>query len=88
MCAVTYRRIAMAINLATFLESFVNCCLFACCPGGRWGNTEQVVARCWRPVASGVALDMPHWAMLSVLLWRIRKTFETGCNGGAFVCHH
>jgi hypothetical protein len=21
-------------------------------------------------VASGVALDMPHWAMLSVLLWR------------------
>jgi hypothetical protein len=28
MCAVTYRRIAMAINLATFLESFVDCCLF------------------------------------------------------------
>jgi hypothetical protein len=30
----------MAINLATFLESFVDCCLFACCPGGRWGDTE------------------------------------------------
>jgi hypothetical protein len=48
----------MAINSATFLESFVDCCLFACCPGGRWGNTERVVAQCRHPVASGVALDM------------------------------
>jgi hypothetical protein len=77
----------MAINLATFLESFVDCCLFACCPGGRWGNTEQVVARCRRPMASGVALDMPHRAMPSVLLRRIRKAFETDRDGGAFVCH-
>jgi hypothetical protein len=68
MCTVTYRRIAMAINLATFLESFVDCCLFACCPGGRWGNTEQVVTQCQRSVASGVALDMTHWAIPSVLL--------------------
>jgi hypothetical protein len=45
---------------------------------------EQVVDRWWCPVASEVALDMPHWAMPSVLLWRIRKTFETGCNRGAF----
>jgi hypothetical protein len=88
MCAVTYRRIAMAINLATFLESFVDCCLFACCPGSRWGNTEQGVAQCQRPVVSGVALDMLHQAMPSVLLRRIRKVFETGCNGGAFVRHH
>jgi hypothetical protein len=84
MCAVLYRRIAMAINLATFLESFVDCCLFACCPGSRWGDTEQVVARCGHTVASGVALDMLHWAMPSVLLWRICKAFKTGCNGGAF----
>jgi hypothetical protein len=76
-----YRRIAMAINLATFLESFVDCCLFACCTGGHWGNTEQVVAQCQRPVASRVALDMLHWAMLSVLLWRIRKAFESGRDG-------
>jgi hypothetical protein len=77
----------MAINLATFLESFVDCCLFACCPGGCWGNTEQVVAQCQHPVASGVALDMPHWTMPSVLLRRIRKAFEMGCDGGAFVHH-
>jgi hypothetical protein len=44
MCAVTYRRIAMAIKMATFLGVFVDCCLFACCPGGRWGDTERVVA--------------------------------------------
>jgi hypothetical protein len=58
----------MAIKMACFLGVFVDCCLFACCPGGHWGNTEQVVARCRRPVASGVALDMPHQARLSVLL--------------------
>ena len=33
MCAVTYRHIAMAINTATFLGVFVDCCLLACCSG-------------------------------------------------------
>ena len=79
-----YWRIAMPIKTATFLESFVDCCLFACCPGGRWGDTEQVVARCRQPVASGVALDMPHQAMPSVLLRHIRKAFKMGHNEGAF----
>jgi hypothetical protein len=67
MCAVTYRRIAMAIKTASFVRVFVDCCLFACSPDGRWGNTEQVVAQCQHPVASGVALDMLHWAMRFVL---------------------
>jgi hypothetical protein len=40
MCAVMYRRIAMAIKTASFLGVFVDCCLFACCPGGRWVDTE------------------------------------------------
>jgi hypothetical protein len=40
MCAVTYRRITMAIETASFLGVFVDCCLFACCPGSRWGDTE------------------------------------------------
>ncbi len=87
MCAVTYRRIAMAIKTASFLGVFVDCCLFACCPGGRWGNTEQVVTRCRPPVASGVALDMPHWAMPSVLLWRTAVAIETAGGRGAFVRH-
>ncbi len=77
ICAVTYRRITMAINTACFLGVFVDCCLFACCPGGRWGNMEQVVTRCRHPVASGVALDMLHQAMPSVLLRRTAVTIET-----------
>ncbi len=44
MHAVTYQRIAMAIEMAIFVCVFFDCCLYACCPGGRWGNTEQVVA--------------------------------------------
>jgi hypothetical protein len=77
MCAVTYRRIAMAIKTATFLGVFVDCCLFACCPGGCWGNTYQVVAQWQHPVASGVALDVPHRAMPSVLLRRTAVAIET-----------
>jgi hypothetical protein len=75
--AVMYWRIAMAIKTACFLGVFVDCCLFVCCPGGRWGNTEQVAARCRHPVASGVALDMPHWAMPSVLLRRTAVAIKT-----------
>jgi hypothetical protein len=44
MRAVMYQRITMAIETASFVGVFVDCCLFACCPGGHWGNTEQVVA--------------------------------------------
>jgi hypothetical protein len=87
MCTVTYRRIAMAIKTARFLGVFVDCCLFVCCPGSHWGDTEQVVTRCRRPVASGVALDMPHWTMLSVLLWHTVVAIKTAGGRGAFVRH-
>jgi hypothetical protein len=88
MHAVMYRCIAMAIKTATFLGVFVDCCLFACCPGGRWGNTEQVVARWQLPGASSVALDLLHWAMPCSLLQRVRMAIEMACNGGTFVRHH
>jgi hypothetical protein len=88
MRAVTYWRTAAAINtMATFLGVFVDCCLFACCSGGHWGNPKQVVTRCWRPVASGVALDMPHRAMPSVLLRRTAVAIKTAGGQGAFVRH-
>jgi hypothetical protein len=77
MHAVTYRRIAMAIKTASFVGVFVDFCLFACCPGGYWGNMEQVVARCRRLVASGVALDMLHWVMCFVPHWRTAVAIET-----------
>jgi hypothetical protein len=67
MHTVMYRRIAMAIKTASFVGVFVDCCLFACCPGGRWGDTERVVAQWRHQVAFGIALDMLHWAMRFVL---------------------
>jgi hypothetical protein len=78
MRPITYRRIAMAIKMASFAGVFVDCCLYACCPGSRWGNMEQVVAQCQCPVASGVALDMPHQAMPSVLLRHIAVAVMLG----------
>jgi hypothetical protein len=87
MCAVLYQCIAMVIETASFLGVFVDCCLVVCCPGGHWGNTEQVVAQCRHPVASRVALDMPHWVMLSVLLRCTAVAIETAGRRGAFVRH-
>jgi hypothetical protein len=36
-------------------------------------------------VASGVALDMLHWAMPHVLLQRLHMVIKMACDGGAFV---
>jgi hypothetical protein len=87
MHTVSYRHIAMTIKTASFVGKFFDFCLFACCPGRRWGNTEQVAAQCWHPVASGVALDMPHWTMPSVLLRRTTVAIKTAGGRGAFVHH-
>jgi hypothetical protein len=88
MRTVLYRRTIIAINMDTCLGVFVDCCLFASCSGSRWGNTEQVVAQCRCPVASKVALDMPHRAMPSVLLRRTAVAIKTAGRQGTFVCHH
>ena len=87
MSAVSYRRMTMAIKTASFAGVFVDCCFFACCPGGRWGDTERVLARCRHPVASGVALIMPHWVMPSELLRRTAMAIKTAGGRGAFVRH-
>jgi hypothetical protein len=63
MHAVLYQRSAAAIKMASLLATFFCRCFVCCCPGGRWGDTERVVARWQRPVASGVALDMLHWVI-------------------------
>jgi hypothetical protein len=67
-----YWAMRMVLYRCTTVALFV-----CCCPGGRWGNTEQVVAQWQRPVASGVALDMPHRAMPSVSLRRTAVAIET-----------
>ncbi len=82
MHAVMYWCIAMAIKTASFVGVFVDCCLFACYHGGRWGNMEQIVAQCRRPVASGVALDMLHWVMYFVLHRHTAMDIKTANNGG------
>ncbi len=87
MRVVLYRRIVMAIKTASKVGVLFDCCFVDCCPGGRWGNTEQVGARCRHPVAYGVALDMPHWEMPSVLLQRTAVAIETASGRGAFVRH-
>ena len=56
-----------------------------CRHGGRRSNTERVAARWQLPVASDVALDMPHWAMPCALLQRLRMTIEMACNGGTLL---
>jgi hypothetical protein len=77
MRAALYFSIALVIKTASFVRVFVDCCLFACCPGRCWGNTEGVVAQCRHPVASRVALNMPHLAMPSVLLRRTVVVIKT-----------
>ena len=46
-------------------------CFVCCRPVSRQGDTERVVARWQRPMASGVALDMLHQAMWHVSLQRL-----------------
>ncbi len=82
MHVVLYWCTTAAMNMATFLGLFVDCCLFAYCPGGRWGNTELVVTQWRHPVASGVALDMLHWAMHFILHQRTAMAIEMANGGG------
>ena len=56
-----------------------------CVPGGRRGNTEQVVARWQSLVAFMKALDLLHRAMRSVFHWRTAMAIEMTRDGGAFV---
>jgi hypothetical protein len=88
MCAVLYHRTVGAIKMASKVGAFFHRC-FACCrPGSCWGNTERVVAQWQHPVASGVALDMPHSVMPSVLLQRACMDIKMARKGVAFVfCH-
>jgi hypothetical protein len=87
MRVVLYQRTAAAIKMASFLGVFVDCCLFACCPGGRWGDTERLVTRWRHPVASGVALDMLHWAMRFVSHQRTAMAIKMA-NGGETCSYH
>jgi hypothetical protein len=85
--AVLYWCTTTAIEIAIKVGLFCCCPVICCCPGSRWCNTEQVVAQWWCPVASRVALDMPHWAMPPVLLRCTAVAIKMANNGGLFDCH-
>ena len=61
-------------------------CCVDCCPGGRRGDTERVVARWRRPVALCEALVMLHWSMGSILHRRTAMAIKMARDGGKFVC--
>ncbi len=87
MHVVLYRWTAAAIKMASLFSTFFNCHFVCCCPGGRWGLTEQVVSQ-WRcPVASRVALDMLHCALRFVSHRRTAMAIKTANNRGTCWCH-
>jgi hypothetical protein len=84
MPVVLYRHTAMAMDMVSKVGAFCCCCFCLLLPCGRWGDTEQVVAQWWHPVASSIAPDMLHWDMCIVLHQRIHKAFKMGRDGGTF----
>ena len=86
MRAVLYCRIATAIEMASKGGGHVAHRFVHCVPGGRWGDTEQVVAR-WRSLVAFIkSLDLLNWEMRSVLHRRTAMAIEMAHDGGAFVC--
>jgi hypothetical protein len=63
-------------------------CCVDCHHGGRQGDTERIVARWRRSVASDEALVMLHWVMRSILHRRTAMAIEMAHSGGTFVCRH
>jgi len=59
-----------------------------CCPGGRRGNTEQVVARWRRLVAFFKAQDLLHRAIHAVSHHRTAMAIKIASDRGAFVRRH
>ena len=74
----------MAIKVGIFC--IIAVLIVDCRPGGRRGDTERVVARWRRSVASGEALVMLHRVMRSVLHRRTDMAIEMVHRGGAFIC--
>jgi hypothetical protein len=52
--------------------------------GIRWGNTGRIIAGLLRPLASRVALDLPHWAMRSAPYHLTRMAIEMASEAAAF----
>jgi hypothetical protein len=85
MHAVSYCRIATAIEMASKGGGHVAHRCVDCVPGGRRGNTEQVVTRWQSLVAFMKAQDLLHQVMRSVFHRRTAMAIEMARDGGAFI---
>jgi hypothetical protein len=85
ICLVTDRCISMAIKTASKVGVGFCCHLFACCPGGRCGNTEQVVDRWRHPGALVWPWILLHWEMPGVLLQHVCMAIKMASGGGTLV---
>ena len=85
MRAVLYCRIATAIEMASKRGGHVAHLCVDCVPGGRRGNTEQVVAPWQSLVAFMKVLDLLHRVMRYVSHRRTAMAIEMIRDGGAFV---
>jgi hypothetical protein len=87
MCTVLYKRTATAIKMTSNVGACFCGCFVCCCPGGSWGDMEEVAAQWRHPVASGVALDMLHQPMRFVLYRRTAMAIKTPPRQDTFDCH-
>jgi hypothetical protein len=85
MRAVAYRRIAMAIGMASKVGVFVIVVVLYVTPAAAGAINGGYLLNGKYPVASTKVLNLLHWAMHSALPWRIRRAMETASKGGAFV---
>jgi hypothetical protein len=83
ICEVMYQRTAESIKIASKVGPFLSLfhLLLPWRPLGHYGASS-----CPMVVSSGFRGSPGHAAVgdVSVLLWRIRKAFKMGHNGGAF----
>jgi hypothetical protein len=85
MHAVAYRRIAMAIRVASKVGVFFIVLVLYVTPVAAGAIHSGYSPNGKYPVASTKALNLLYWAMHSALPRRIRRAIEAASKGGAFV---
>jgi hypothetical protein len=85
MHTVAYRRIAMAIGMASKVGVFFIVVVLYATPAAAWAIYSGYFPNGKYPVASTKALNFLHWAMHLALPRRIRRAIKNASKGGAFV---
>ncbi len=85
MRAVAYRRIAMAIGMASKVGVFFIVIVLYVTPAAAGAIHSEYLPNGEYPVASTKALNLLHWVMHLALPRRIRRAIKMASKGGAFV---